>query len=372
MSDEAADEAGQRGLAHARLVRPLRRAIPGVVPRSAPRPVQRFAPGLALCSLIVLAALGLSHIEMAVLGRPGIGLIFWALILGMGARVLWQPGETFQPGIRLSARRLLEIAVVLFGSMLSLQTIGALGPVLAVVIPLGVLVVVGGSYLCARGLGVSPRMAALIASGNGICGNSAIAAVGAAIKARPAEISGAIALTAVPGLAVALSLPLLGLVFGPNLDLGGAEYGVLAGMLIYALPQVPAATAPLGALAVQMGLLVKLTRVMMLGPVLMVMTLKFAGASDGTGLRQLLPWYVLGFFLLACARATGLVPDPLIAPLGIGATVLTAMAMAALGIETDLRALCSLGRKGLAAALVSVLILLAVSATTALIARMVL
>jgi uncharacterized membrane protein YadS len=107
----------------------------------------------------------------------------------------------------------------------------------------------------------------LVACGNSICGNSAIAAVAPVIGADGEDVAASIAFTAVLGVVVVLLLPFL----APLLHLSGLQYGVLAGLTVYAVPQVLAATAPLGMVAVQMGTLVKLVRVLMLGPVVLVL-----------------------------------------------------------------------------------------------------
>ncbi len=108
-------------------------------------------------------------------------------------------------------------------------------------------------------------MAVLVACGNSICGNSAIAAVAPVIGADGEDVAASIAFTAVLGVVVVLSLPLA----CPLLHLSGLQYGALAGLTVYAVPQVLAAAAPLGAVAVQIGTLVKLVRVLMLGPVVL-------------------------------------------------------------------------------------------------------
>jgi uncharacterized integral membrane protein (TIGR00698 family) len=118
------------------------------------------------------------------------------------------------------------------------------------------------TYGLGRLFGLPRRMAARIACGNSICGNSAIAAVAPVIGADGEDVSAAIAFPAVLGVIVVLGLPLL----APFLHLSGTQYGALAGLTVYAVPQVLAATAPIGTIAIQMGTLVKLVRVLMLGP----------------------------------------------------------------------------------------------------------
>ena len=154
----------------------------------------------------------------------------------------------------------------------------AIGPGLLVGIAAIVAIAVVASYGISRGLGLPVRMAILVACGNSICGNSAIAAVAAVIGANEDEVASSIAFTAVLGVVVVLTLPLL----SPLLGLSVTQYGVLAGLTVYAVPQVLAATLPIGALANQVGTVVKLVRVLMLGPVVLALALVTRRLRDQT------------------------------------------------------------------------------------------
>jgi uncharacterized integral membrane protein (TIGR00698 family) len=177
-------------------------------------------------------------------------------------RTLLPLGKRWFVGINFSAKTPLEFAVMVLGSSISAQTVMAIGPTLLGGIAVVVQVSIAASYGVSRLLGLPRRMATLVACGNSICGNSAIAAVAPVIGADGEDISASIAFTAVLGVIVVLCLPLV-----PGLlHINGCEYGVLAGLTVYAVPQVLAATVPLGAVAVQIGTLVKLVRVLMLAP----------------------------------------------------------------------------------------------------------
>ncbi len=118
-------------------------------------------------------------------------------------------------------------------------------------VALVVVIAIGAGYSLSRLLGLPKRMAVLIACGNSICGNSAIAAVAPVIGARSEDVASSIAFTAILGVVVVLTLPLLVPLFG----LTEVQYGVLAGLSVYAVPQVLAATMPIGIVSTQIGLL---------------------------------------------------------------------------------------------------------------------
>ena len=151
---------------------------------------------------------------------------------------------------------------MLLGASISLVAIVASGPLLLTAILAAVVITLAASYL-SRGLGLPKRLYILIACGNFIRGNSAVAAVAPVIGADSDDIASSIAFPAALGVLMLLGLPLL----IPLLGLSPRQYGILAGLMVYALPQVLAATAPAGLASTQVGTLVKLVRVLMLGPV---------------------------------------------------------------------------------------------------------
>jgi uncharacterized integral membrane protein (TIGR00698 family) len=258
---------------------------------------------------------------------------------------------------------LLEIAVVLLGASISAATVLALGPAMLIGIACVVSLAIGSSFFICRSLGLPQRMAILIACGNSICGNSAIAAVAPIIGADSDDVASSIAFTAVLGVAVVLGLPLL----VPILHLSLEQYGALAGLTVYAVPQVLAATLPIGELSNQVGTVVKLVRVLMLGPVVLGLSL-IAGklsADDGdhrpkskkAGLHELVPWFIIGFLFVAAARSLGLIPEPLLAPLKSTAAILTTVSMAALGLGVDVRVVAQAGARVTTAVTASLIVL---------------
>jgi uncharacterized integral membrane protein (TIGR00698 family) len=275
-------------------------------------------------------------------------------------------------GIKFGAKTPLEAAVVLLGASVGVGTVLAAGPGLLLGIAGVVALAIMASYGLGRLLGLRRRVAVLVACGNSICGNSAIAAVAPVVGAGGEDVATSIAFTAVLGVLVVLSLPLL----APVLHLSGMQYGVLAGLTVYAVPQVLAATSPVGAIAVQVGTLVKLVRVLMLGPVVLALSLLArhlrdeaapdvgAGERSAPGrlpLRKLVPWFILGFLALAGLRSAGLVPQAALAPTASIANWLIVISMAALGLSTDLRTVARAGGRVTVAVTGSLLVLVAIS-----------
>jgi uncharacterized integral membrane protein (TIGR00698 family) len=223
-----------------------------------------------------------------------------------------------------------------------------------------VAVAIGASYGLCRLLGLPKRMAVLVACGNSICGNSAIAAVAPVIGAKPEDVASSVAFTAILGVIVVLCLPLL----VPLLDLSATQYGVLAGLTVYAVPQVLAATLPVGMLSTQIGTLVKLVRVLMLGPVVVAFSLlagRQEGSKPGFSLSRFVPWFIIGFLGLAALRSLGLIPDAALSAILPATKFLTILSMAALGLGVDLKVLGRVGGRVTMAVSLSLVVLIGIS-----------
>ena len=297
-------------------------------------------PGLALCGAVTLAAQVLEGLEVRLFDRAWLESLVLAILLGTAIRSLRGPDARLEPGIAVGAKLLLEAAVVLLGASVSAGALLRHGLPLIAGIAAVVVLAILISFWLGRRLGLPRKMALLIACGNSICGNSAIAAVAPVIDADGQDVAASIAFTAVLGVGVVLGLPLL----VTALSLNPVEYGVFAGLTVYAVPQVLAATASVSSGSAHIGTLVKLVRVLMLGP--MVLALSLLRGRRGRArpsLAQLVPWFIAGFLLLLWLRSADLIPHALLAPAHAGADVLTVMSMAALGLGVDARAVLRAG-----------------------------
>ena len=269
-------------------------------------------------------------------------------------------------GIAFSAKQLLEIAVALLGASLTFAAIGASGFALVGSVAALVVLSLAVSYGISRSLGLPVRMSILISCGNSICGNSAIAAVAPVIGASKDDVASSISFTAVLGVLVVLGLPLL----IPLLQLTETQYGILAGMTVYAVPQVLAATVPAGVVSTQIGTLVKLIRVMMLGPVVACIavfgrSLRGDRTPDASWQSKILSdRAVVHRGVLRAGDAAFAVADcrrRRIFPIRKTASILTIMSMAALGLGVDLRVIGRVGGRVTAAVTLSLLFLIVVS-----------
>jgi uncharacterized integral membrane protein (TIGR00698 family) len=314
-------------------------------------------PGIGLCILVTIVATLLQTLEVRWAGQAYLEALVLAILLGVALRTVWAPGPFWHDGVIFSSKILLEIAVVLLGAAVSARTVIALGPVLILGIALTVAVAIAVSYAISRLCGLQSRMSILIACGNSICGNSAIAAVAPVVGAEAQDIAASIAFTAVLGVITVLLLPVL----VPILKLSLTQYGVLAGLTVYAVPQVLAATLPIGALSNQVGTVVKLVRVLMLGPVILALSLVFRRPGPRPSLTQLVPWFIIGFFVVFGIRSAGFIPAVAIHPIKTVAAILTTISMAGLGLGVDVRVVAKAGLRVTIAVSGSLIVLACIS-----------
>lgn len=314
-------------------------------------------PGLALAGAVTLAALLIEQVEIIATGGHFIESLVLAILLGTAIRSALPLAPRFEPGIEFSARTVLESAVVLLGASINVAAIGEAGLGLVAGIAGLVCLSLLFSFGIGLALGLPAKLATLVACGNSICGNSAIAAAAPVIAAEPRDVAASIAFTAILGVGAVLLMPLMQTIAG----LSALQYGTFAGLTVYAVPQVLAATAPAGLVSMQTGTLVKLIRVLMLGPVLVMLGIINGRRGAKVSLHHVLPWFIAGFALMMALRSLGLIPEAALQPITGLSNLLTVMAMAGLGLSVDIRSATRAGGRVILAACLSLGMLCAAS-----------
>ncbi|MCH1883920.1 putative sulfate exporter family transporter [Agrococcus sp. ARC_14] len=327
----------------------------GVVPEGrtprAPGRTARVAPGLLVAGAAALIAWGL-HAAL-----PAVPLLTAAVVLGIVVAQLpvAQPALSgrLKPGLGLAAKRCMRIGIVLLGLQLSLLDIAALGWV-AIAAVVGVLLVTFVATLAlGRLLRLPGHQPLLIAAGFSICGASAIGAMSHATGSDDEEAATPVALVTLCGTLAIVVLPLL---WHP-LGLSALEFGHWVGASVHDVGQVVATAQIAGPAALAVAVVVKLTRVVMLAPMVAVTTLvmRRRGDASATGASRppIVPLFVAGFIAAMLLRSFTPVPEAVLEIAAAVQTALLAMALFGLGAAVRIRSLVRTGWRALLVALLS-------------------
>ncbi|WP_116133538.1 YeiH family protein [Tropicimonas sp. IMCC34043] len=293
-------------------------------------------PGLLLAAAIAAAAFALRHLPFFGLLSP----LILAILIGMAIRNLAGTPAAAGPGIAFSLKRILRAGIVLLGLQLTLFQVVAVGWTgVGIIVATVAATFVFTKWLGAR-LGVDARLTELIAAGTSICGASAVIATNTVTRGSDEDVAYAVACVTVFGSLSMLLIPLA----GSALHLAPHAYGLWTGASIHEVAQVVAAAFQHGDEAGQFGTIAKLTRVMLLAP--MVLSLGFIASrrkgDAGSGAAPV-PWFVLGFVAMVGVASTGWLPTTLMPWTNGFTSFLLAMALAAMGLETDIRKLAAEG-----------------------------
>ncbi|HKG02468.1 MAG TPA: putative sulfate exporter family transporter [Conexibacter sp.] len=321
------------------------------------RASRRFDVALAPAALALAGIVGASFALAAVVpaATPALGAMALAMLAAPAVRRL--PGALAVA--RLASGSLLRAGVALLGLRVATGDIAALGLAGVALACITVLVTLGGTVWVARRLQVQQGLALLIGAGSAICGASAIAAVASATDGEEEDVGYAVATVTVLGTASMLAVPLVATLLG----LSPCDAGLWAGASIQEVAGVAGAGAAIGPAALTVATIVKLTRVLLLAPVVALL----ASGRAGRG-AVCIPGFVIAFVAFAALRAVAAPPAALLDVAGVASAVLLATGLAGLGLKIDAAALRGAGVRplllGLAGALLaagsSLLVVLAV------------
>lgn len=331
-----------------------RRAKPGTVivlapPATRPRIPVHSAGSAAAVALGLTATL--CGLMFPLVGAPVFAVVGGVLLSPLARRA----AVGLRPGLDLASGPLLQLSVVLLGARISLGEVLAVGarslPVMLGT--LGVCLLLAA--VAGRLLGVSRDLRTLIGVGTGICGASAIAAVTPAIRPRNDDVAYAMSTIFLFNIVAVLCLPQLGHLLG----LGQEAFGLLAGTAVNDTSSVVAAAGAYGPEAVRHAVVVKLARSLMIIPVVLVLSIRHRGPRMHRA--RLVPWFLLGFLAVAALNTAGHIPAHLGEALHHVALLCVAVAMAAIGLRTDVT---GLRRAGIRPLLLGLLLSAAVVATS--------
>lgn len=290
-----------------------------------------------------------------VLGQffPVVGGPLFGILLGIaaGAAVTALRHETFSTGYTFASKPVLQASVVVLGTGLSIRQVlnvgGASLPVMLGTVAISLI----GAYVIGRALGLDADVRTLIGVGTAICGASAIAAATAVIKPKQADVAYAIGTIFTFNIAAVLLFPPVGHLIG----MSGHSFGLWSGTAVNDISSVVAAAYSFGDGAGPYALVVKLTRSLMIIPIVMTLSLLHARREARAGgettssiaWHKVVPPFLIGFLAAAALDSLGVIPAGWHGPLNYLGTFMITMALAGIGLSMRLGQMRAAGARPL-------------------------
>ncbi|CUH97829.1 UPF0324 membrane protein [Propionispora sp. 2/2-37] len=293
--------------------------------------------GVAFAVTIAIPA-WYSGVQIPLIGGPVFGILF-GMILAFRQR-----SDIFTAGIRFAAKNILQYSIILLGFEMNLFQVFIVGSQSLFVMIFTLSAAFITAWLAGKYLGLPGTTSTLIGVGTAICGGSAIAAAAPAIKASEKDIAYSISTIFLFNIIAVFIFPFLGHLLHMS-DLG---FGMWAGTAINDTSSVVAAGYSYSQPAGSFATIVKLTRTLMIVPVTLTLSLITVGKNSRNSTFSLVksfPWFILGFLLTSIISTTGVLPSPVCSCLAQTGRFFIIVAMAAIGLNTNLRQLVHKGIK---------------------------
>ncbi len=301
----------------------------------------KYSRGIALCLAIGAVAIGLA-------GYIPIGSVALAIIIGILVGNLVQPGPGFRAGINFSDKHLLSLAIALMGVNLDFLILQKLGYKSVLLVMAGVVFTLASSQILARLLHFDRKFALLLGIGNGICGSSAIAATEKIIGNSEEEVGLSVAIVNALGTLGIFLLPFLATMV---LKLPELNSGILVGNTLQAVGQVVAAGFSISDPAGQTATIIKMTRILMLFPVVFTLLFVFAKKSSqprNTFQIPRIPGFISGFMVFSLLQTFHVLPRDVTAMLRQISHMALIVAMAGIGLKITFGSILQNGKTALA------------------------
>ncbi|UIK04036.1 YeiH family protein [Neorhizobium galegae] len=301
----------------------------------------QLLPGLLLTAAIATVALTVRNLT----GWMTLSPLILSIVFGMLIRNALPVPAAVEPGIGFSLKRILRFGIVLLGLQVTAGQILSLGGAGLAMVAVTLVTTFVAIRLVGRAMGVDRSLTDLIAAGTSVCGASAVIAANTVVRGKQEHVAYAVACVTLFGSLSMLAYPLLAAPLG--LDARG--YGLWTGSTIHEVAQVVAAAFQGGDVAGQFGTISKLARVVMLAPLIMTLALAMRSGAEGPSKASApMPWFVLGFIGMMLVNSAVAIPAGVSQTLVTATSFLLSMALAAMGLQTDIRKLKAEGWRPLA------------------------
>lgn len=319
-----------------------------------------FIPGLLLITAIVVASTLL--VSMGIGQTYGLSPLIYSILLGMivGNTFFKRISHAANPGVSFAKSKLLRLGIILYGFNLTISKVWALG-LQAILIDAIMLVstFMLTYYFGTKVLKMDKDTSILSGAGCSICGAAAIMATASVARAKTAAVSQAVTIIVLFGTLAIFIYPLLFPVFTNYIS--ESAFGVYIGSSVHEVAQVVAIGKVLGPEVADTAILAKMVRVIMLAPFLFAISFIFYHQDNrasstlntkATPRRLALPWFAVWFLMMIVVNSTLSLPQTLVSNILFVDNILLMMAMAGLGLSTQLSTFRAAGPRPFALGLV--------------------
>lgn len=268
-----------------------------------------------------------------------------ALIIGMLLNPLVSRYEIFDSGINWTSKKILRTGIILAGITLSFSQVIIAGKYAFILMVFTLTTSFGVGYICKKVFKINWKLASLLSVSTAICGGTAVATLGPTIRAKNRDIAYAISATFIFDIITVIAFPWIGRLLG----LGDTGYGLWIGTAVNDTSSVVAAGYAFSDAAGSLATIVKLTRTLFIVPVVLIFSWIYtkketpSQAAEKVNVRKIFPWFILGFLAVVGIKSTGFVPDSIVAGVSHLSKFSLSMALAAIGLKTNLKEVAGVG-----------------------------
>lgn len=301
-------------------------------------------PGIGLTLLIAIPAWFIGK-SFPIIGGPVLGILFGMIL------AFWQRSAVFDEGVKYTSKKLLQYSIILLGFDMNLYNVVQVGGETLTLMLVTLTVAFGTAFIAGKLLKIDPKTNILIGVGTAICGGSAIAATAPVIRADDTAVARSISTIFLFNVIAAFLFPVLGHLLG----MGNHAFGLWAGTAINDTSSVVAAGYTFSHEAGNLAVIVKLTRTLMIVPITLVLaiyTSRSLPGDPGNGKRDasyklgaVFPWFVIGFVAASVLNTFVSLPPGMGSSIAQIGKFVIIMAMAAIGLNTNVVKLVKSGAK---------------------------
>lgn len=311
--------------------------------------------GVVFAFLIALASIGLSHTILV--QELHLSPLIIGVLIGVVLSFFYHRNHTkCDKGVTFSAKKLLRFGIILYGFNVSLTEIAHVGFVGIISCVFVVIVILGlGVWIGVKFFKLDRELAILVSAGSAICGAAAILALESSLRSEPYKGIIAVGTVVIFGLIAMFAYPLI--YASGILPFNHIQEGYYIGLTLHEVANVVGAGGAISTESANFALILKMIRVILLVPVLLVVPMLFSQTTQGEKRKLHIPWFALWFLAVVIFHSYIDLPTMLVENLKLLSTICLTMAMSALGLQIDFKKFANAGGGAFKLALILFIVL---------------